>query len=391
MRCFAQLDSARDFMLRQAMHLEIKPVTTKSERTLFETLPEELLKNDAQYVPPVPGAVTKILSPSSHFRETGDLQAFLAFADGKPVGRIAAMINRRYNDYHKDKTGFFGLFDFIDNVEVASQLLEVATRWLGEHGCDKARGPVNTPMGDEIGLLTSGYDTPPFILMAHNPDYYVPIYEKLGLTAVKNLNAYYMSATENTPERIAKVSERIKRSTGIHLRIINMKNLKADLRIIRELYNETLDRNYGFIPLSDEDIDLLASELKHIVNPEMVMIAEKEGVPIGFSLVFPNINEFILDVKKSPRWLRLIKLLWKIKTSSPKEARLAVLGVKKEYRHLGLGALFYSESLARGKQTYKGGELSWVEDDNKEIIRGINLMGGKLYKTYRVYENPTHA
>jgi GNAT superfamily N-acetyltransferase len=372
----------------QRMALQLRPVTTRSERTLFETLPETLFCRDAQYVPPVPGTVVKVLDPKSHFRASGDVQAFIAFKDGQPAGRIAAFTNRRYNDYHHDKTGFFGLFDFIKDVEVAGALLEAATGWLSTQGCDKYRGPVNTPMGDEIGLLTDGFDSPPFILMPYNPEYYLEIYSQLGLTPVKNLQAYYISASGETPQRLGKVVDRIKKSSGIQLRSLNMKRLKAELKIIQDLYNETLDRNYGFIPLSEADLDLLASELRHVVNPELVMIAEKNGVPIGFSLVFPNINEFMRQAKTSPRWMRLIKLFWKLKTSSPKEARLAVLGVKKEYRNMGLGALFYSESLARGKHTYIGGELSWVEEDNKEIIRGISLMGGKLYKTYRVYENP---
>ena len=170
-----------------------------------------------------------------------------------------------------------------------------------------------------------------------------------------------------------------------------MKNLKSELKIIQSLYNETLDRNYGFIPLAEEDLDLVASEMKHVIDPDLVMIAEKNGEPIGFSLMFPDINEFMTQLKTSPRWLRLIKLFWKLKTTSPKKIRLAVLGVRKEYRNMGLGALFYFESYARGKLTYESGELSWVEEDNKEIIRGIDLMGGKLYKTYRVYENPIHS
>lgn len=373
------------------MPLTIRPVETASDRTLFEVLPEKLFASDPQYVPPVPGSITKILHPKSHFRATGDMRAFIAWRDGKPVGRIAGIINKRYNDYHGDKTGFFGLFDFEDDFETAQTLLDAAVGWLELQGCDKYRGPVNTPMGDEIGLLTEGFDSPPFVLMPYNPPSYIAMYEKLGLKAVKNLGAYYISSSEQTPERIGRVVERIKKSTGISLRSLNMKTLKSELKIIQDLYNETLDRNYGFIPLSEDDLDLLASELKHIVNPELVMIAEKGGVPIGFSLVFPNINQFMRELRSAPRWLRLIKLFWKLKTQSPKEARLAVLGVRKEFRNMGLGALFYSETLARGKQTYVGGELSWVEEDNKEIIRGIGLMGGKLYKTYRVYENAINS
>lgn len=373
------------------MGLQIRLVETRADRTLFEVLPEKLYTGDPNYVPPVPGTITKILHPNSHFRTSGDIQGFIAWREGKAVGRIVALTNRRYNDYHGDKTGFFGLFDFEDNVETAQTLFDAAEGWLAAHGCDRCRGPVNNPMGDEIGLLVDGFDSPPFVLMPHNPSYHLKIYEAMGLTPVTNLGAYYVTSAGEAPQRLNRVVERIKKSSGVKLRSINMKKLKSELKIIQDLYNETLDRNYGFIPLAEKDIDLVASEVKHVVNPDMVMIAEKNGYPIGFSLVFPNINEFMTELKTSPRWLRLIRLFWKLKTRSPKQARLAVLGVRKEFRNMGLGALFYLETLARGKRSYIGGEMSWVEESNKEIIRGIELMGGELYKTYRVYENPIHS
>jgi GNAT superfamily N-acetyltransferase len=272
-------------------------------------------------------------------------------------------LNGRYEKYHGERVGFFGLFDFIEDVGVAQALLDAAVGQLELWGATKARGPANTPMGDEIGLLTEGFETSPFVMMTYNPPYYVEIYQKIGLHAVKNLHAYYISAG-SVPKRVEKVVERIRKSTGLTIRPIRMKQLASELKIIQKLYNETLDRNYGFIPLGDADMDHLAADLKPVVDPELIMIAEKDGVPVGFSMTIPNINEFLLRTRGNG----------------------SVLGVTPEYRHAGLGALFYAESMLKGGTKYIGGELSWVEEDNKEIIKGITLMGGKKYKAYRVYE-----
>lgn len=368
------------------MPIQIRECLTSSDFRVLESAPEKILPDDAFLVPALPGTITKIFKPASLYRKHGKVSGWLAYRDGKLVGRIAAFLNDRFVAYHDSRMGFFGLFDFVNDLEVAQALLESARTRLKEWGCDRIRGPVNHPMGDELGLLSEGFDSSPFVLMPYNPPYYLDIYAKLGLELAKTLYAYHMSATAQPPERLRKIAERIRKSSGVTIRSVNMRNLKADLKIIRMLYNETLDRNFAFVPLSDEDVELLAQDLKVIADPELIMIAEKNGEPIGFSIVFPNINESLRRVGGGPSWWKLLRFLWNFKTRPPKEARLSVLGVKKDYLHLGLGALFYIETLERGRTDYIGGELSWVEEDNKEIIRGIQLMGGEPYKSYQVYE-----
>jgi ribosomal protein S18 acetylase RimI-like enzyme len=303
------------------------------------------------------------------------------------VGRIAAITNRLHNERYKDKTGFFGYFDSIDDEEVARALFDAAKGELKKRGFEIMRGPFNPSPNDEMGLLVEGFEAPPFIMMPYNPPYYVGLYERLGLKAIRNLLAFYISADVKEPERIKKIVERVRRSTGLTIRSINMKDLKNELLIFRDLYNVTLDRNWGFIPITTEDLELLASDLKSIADPRMVLIAEKNGVPVGFSLTIPNINEVLVRTRGVSTPMRVAKFLWYLKTKAPKTARLLVLGVKPEFRNTGIAALFYHETLMRGKQSYVGGELSWVEDNNHEIIKGITVMGGKAYKTYRVYES----
>lgn len=368
--------------------ISIKKVQTKADYKLFEKIAEKIHGEDPYFVPPFPGSVVKLVVAQSPFSRHGDVVCFTAWRDGQPVGRIAAIENRSHNAYHKDRVGFFGFFDFINDVEVARKLYQAAREELQRRGLQSIRGPYNPSINDECGLLTEGFEACPMVLMPYNPSYYVDLYEKVGLVPARDLHAYYISGSQEAPERILKIVERVKRTTGLSLRPLSLKHLDRDLRIIHSLYNETLNRNWGFVPISLEELQEAAKELKVIVDPELVMIAEKAGEPAGFSLVIPNINEFLWRGKSSPVWLRVLKFVWWLKTSRPKEARLTVLGVKPQYRNKGIGALFYAETLLKGGQKFVGGELSWVEANNDEIINGISTMGAKRYKNYRIYETP---
>jgi GNAT superfamily N-acetyltransferase len=337
-------------------------------------------------VPPFPGSISKIFNSDSPFAKHGDLLPFVAFKNGEPVGRIAAIENRTHNSYHKEKAGFFGFFDCVDDPEVAKELFNKAKEELGRRGLDPIRGPYNPSVNDECGLLIEGFESSPMVMMPYNPPYYLKLYQGLGLNPFQDLLAFYISANVHAPERVRRIVERVQRSSGFTIRSVDMSRLKEDLKIIHELYNVTLNRNAGFHPLTFEELEFIADDLKQIADPSLVLIAEKKGVPAGFSLALPNINELMWKARSKSSAMRVLKFVWYLKTKQPKEARLAILGVRPEYRNTGIGALFYYETLMRGKKKYIGGELSWVEDTNHEIIKGITLMGGKKYKTYRIYE-----
>lgn len=340
-------------------------------------------------MPPFPGSVSKIFGPKSAFLKHGELFPFIAVKDGEPVGRICAVVNHAHNEYYKDKIGFFGFFDCIDDLEVARALYEAARKKLSEKGFATVRGPYNPSVNDECGLLVEGFDSAPMVMMPYNPPYYLDLYEKLGLQRARDLYAFYISAETEAPERIRKIVDRVRKSTGLKVRNIDMKNLKSEVKILHKLYNVTLDRNWGFVPIELEDLEFSIDDLKAIADPNMVLIAEKNGVPVGFSATVPNVNEFMSGVRHlNSTVMRVLKFLWFLKTRTPKEARLFILGVAPEYRNSGIAALFYLETLLRGKKKYIGGELSWVEESNHEIAKGITFMGGKKYKTYRIYEQP---
>ncbi|MFM8269975.1 MAG: N-acetyltransferase [Pseudomonadota bacterium] len=340
-------------------------------------------------VPPFPGSVAKLFKPGAPFLKRGKLFPLLAFKDGKPVGRIAAIVNEAHNRYYQDQVGFFGFFDFVNDLEVAQALLTEAASILRKEGLTTLRGPYSPSSNDECGLLVEGFNLPPMIMMPYNPAFYEKIYEQLGLVRVRELYAYYLRSDIGIPKKLGRVVERVKKRSGIQFRNIDLRRMDDELRIIEDLYNSTLKRNWGFVPVTYEELQFASEDLKQIVQPELVMIAEKEGKAIGFSMILPNINEFLLRAKKHRGLLRVLNFVWSLKMRSPKEARLAVLGVKPEYENLGVPAVFYFESIQRSRKKIVGGELSWIEESNTPMIRSLEMMGAKKYKTYRIYEAPT--
>ncbi len=314
----------------------------------------------------------------------------VATRDGQPVGRICAIVNRVHNDYYKDKTGFFGFFDCIDDQEVATALFRAAEAKLRAEGLTSMRGPYNPTVNDELGLLVEGFDSIPNIMMPYNPPYYEKLIAGAGFSTARTLGAFFIPNVDPSP-RVVKIVERVKQRSGLTLRPVNLKKLDSELEIIHGLYNRTLDRNWGFVPITLEDLKFAAGDLKTIADPNLVMIAEKNGQPAGFSMALPNINEILWRIKKSPRWLKPLQFLWHLKMHPPSTARVAVLGVLPEYRGTGIGALFYAESLWYGGKKFRGGELSWIDEDNEEIMSGIKVLGGTREKTYRLYEKAVGA
>jgi len=339
-------------------------------------------------VPPFPGSVAKLFAPSAVFLRHGELYPMIAWRDGRPVGRIAAIVNRAHNRHYGDRTGFFGFFDFIDGEEVARALYEAAMAKLVSRGCDSVRGPYNPTINDEVGVLVEGFERPPFVMMPFNPAYYAATYERLGLKTAHDLYCFLIRRNQKIDDRITKIVGRVKRSTGLTLRTLDLGRLDQELRVIEMLYNKTLCRNWGFVPITYEELQFAAKDLKAIVDPEMVFIAEKNGAPVGFSMIIPNVNEYLWKARGSRSSLmRVLRFLWNLKFSRPKEVRVAVLGVLPEYSGSGIGSLFYYESLVRGRVKYEAAELSWVEDTNKDMMSGIALLGGEKYRTYRLYES----
>ncbi len=369
-------------------HIEIKTVNSNKDLMNFIKLQWKIYANDPQWVPPLISDRKKLLDKKKNpFFQHSEMEMFLAYKDSELVGRIAAITNENHNKFQNDNVGFYGFYECIDDQEVNDTLFKTAEDWLKAKGKDKMLGPMNPSTNDEAGLLIEGFDTPPYVLMCHNPAYYAKLHDNYGLVKAKDLFAWHLDIRGlELPEKIKRVVEASTKKYGLEIRNIHLKKLKKELQLIREIYNDAWSRNWGFVPLTFDEIDHLAADLKQIVREEFVLMVEKEGRPIGFLLTLPNINEILTQIpngKLLPTGIfKLLTGLKKIKT-----VRVVTLGVVKDYQHIGLGTILYTEIIKRAQaQGIIGGEMSWILEDNDAMNRPIQLLGSNKYKTYRVYE-----
>ena len=312
---------------------------------------------------------------------------FLALRHGRPVGRIAAIRNQLHNQRHGDKTGFFGFFDFADG-EAAAALFGSACAWLSQSGLASARGPYSPSINDTCGLLSHGFEDPPCVFMPWNPPRYQQTYEELGLSPVRQLQAFNVDMKVAASPVLVRLAARTQKNSGLSVRSFRMDRIEDDLRILQRLYNVTLDRNWGYVPVQWEELEHSAKGLRTIADPRMLYFVMCQGREVGYSISLPDINEFLLAARRWPRGdLRLIPLAWMLKTKRPRRARHLILGIEPEYRRRsGLAAFLYYETFRRFAQGYPIAEVSWIEANNKQIIRGIEILGGQHSKTYTIWE-----
>lgn len=375
----------RESSLPPSLHLQ--PCRTTREWRLFERVPEILHGGDPNFVPPFPGEVMKLRSPDHSFHLDGSLQAYVALRDGRPVGRVASVVNRTHNEFHGDRVGFFGFFDFTD-AEVARPLMEKVREDLDRSGLEIVRGPFSPTQNDECGLQVDGFEHRPYFGMPYNPPSYVDVYEELGLEGVRDLLAYDLDPEleEAFRSRLGGLAERIRKRVPIRVRPVDRGRLEEEAALVSRLFNESLAEEWNFMPLSPEGAAEFARELLGHLDSDAILIAEVEGEPVGLSIALPDANEFLADAKRLPRWLRWPRLAWLIKTRRARRARWAVFAMMPEYRKRGGTALLIYESITRGRQRYAAGELSWTQDVNSDVNSLAAQLGLVPYKRYRIYE-----
>lgn len=369
--------------------LRVREVPRGGSLTPFMDVAWKINAADPMWVPPLRMAVRDALNRDKHpFHEHADVAYFIAERGTEAVGRIAAIVNHRHNEFHEDRVGFFGMFESVDDAAVARLLVETAADWVRARGMDTLRGPINLSTNEEIsspGVLVDGFDTPPVITMSHNPPYYGRLLEGCGMAGSKDLLAYWM-ASSTPPERLVRVVERTSKRDGVTLRPLRMKHLNDEVRIIQEIYNSAWSRNWGFVPMTSAEFAYLAKDMKSVVDPELCLIAEVRGEPVGFSLALPDLN---LALKHLPNGrlfpLGLLKLLWhKRKVRS---LRLITLGLKPEYQTSGMGAAMYLRTFQVGAaKGFSTAEASWILDDNYRMRQALEKLDARVYKTYRVYD-----
>lgn len=371
--------------------MEIIPVTNRGEKRAFLRLPERLYANDRNWVCPLRIERRDFFDPKKNpFFENADVQLFLALHGGRTVGRISAHVYHNHNTTHHEKTGFFGFFDCENDYAIAEALLTHAYDWLKEQGMERMRGPANFTTNHEVGLLVDGFDRPPVVMMTYNPPFYREFVERFGLAKVMDLYAYYAHDSKPIPERVARLIERIRARSGATIRTLDLSKFKDEVQIIKSIYDRAWAPNWGFVPMTDAEFFHMAKDLKQIVDPRIVFIAEVDREPVGFSLALPDINQALIRLKGRLLPFGLIKLLWLTKVSKViDQVRVLVMGVLPEYQKRGIDNILYQETYERGPAAgYHAAETSWILETNDMMNRVAENLGHERYKTYRVYEMP---
>jgi len=369
--------------------IKIISMKSKSDKKRFIKFAWQIYRNDPYWVPPLIMDKMKILNEKKNpFFKNAEMELFMAFKNDKPVGRIAAIKNDLHNKYHNENIGFFGFFESVNDQEVANKLFDTVKDWLKNKGLDAMRGPANPSSNDEYGLLIEGFDDSPRLMMTYNPKYYIDLIENYGFKKIKDLYAYKIEYEKiiQAP-KIKRVADIARRRTGIEIRQINMKDFKNELEKVKYVYNKAWAPNWGFVPMSDEEIDLLAKDLKPIVEPSLVLFGEIKGETVGFSLVMPDYNEIFINMNGRLFPFGIFKLFTQKKKIT--WARILTLGLIPEYQRKGLDAVFYYEILQRAhKLGIDKGEASWILENNDMMNRAAVDMQGELYKKYRIYQMP---
>ncbi|MEO5800969.1 MAG: N-acetyltransferase [Gemmatimonadales bacterium] len=357
-------------------------------------MPYRLHRRDLNWVPPFRAEVKKLLDRASNpFFQHAEADYFIAEQDGEVVGRIAAISNRLHNDIHHDKVGFFGFFECINDFRVAAALLDTAAAWVRARGFDTMRGPMSFSVNDECGLLIDGFDTPNTLMMPHNPPYYLTLLETAGFTKAKDmvcLEGGSLKAPVTPPERTARAVELLKKRYGLTMRSLDMKRFADEVALIKKLYNAGWEQNWGFIPMTDAEIDNLATQFKPVVIPSIIPFVEKDGVPIAFGLGLPDLNEVLRENRGGGMFPAALTMMWKLKTKKITRARIPLLGILPEWRGKGIDSALYHWIWSKAAEVGIGwGEAGWLLEDNPGIIQGLSKAGFTAYKTYRVLDRAT--
>ena len=363
--------------------VSVAEVASEKDLMAFIRFPWEIYKGDPYWVPPLIKDLLQKFSPDHPFRSHSEMVLYLAYQEGRIVGRIAGIIDHHYIEFHREKMGFFGFFESIPQAAVAEVLIARVRDWLKDHGMEKMAGPMNPSTNDECGLLIDGFDASPCLMMPYNPKYYPGLVEGAGLRKAMDLYAYLLEQETFQLDRLNRITERLKkREPLLHVRPINLRRFDSELMIVKELYNQAWSKNWGFVPLTEAEIDDLAKNLKPLVVPDLVLFAYWGEEPVGFSVGLPDYNQVLRHLNGKVGLLGGLKFLYYSKKIH--KIRVMLLGVKHAFQKKGIEGFLYIETFKRGiNKGYFSAECSWILESNPLMQHGIEAMGGKRYKTYR--------
>jgi GNAT superfamily N-acetyltransferase len=369
--------------------IEIQPVSNRRLLTQFIRLPWSIYRGDPNWVPPLLADQKTLMSREKNpFFAHAEAEYFLAFRDNAPVGRIAAIHDRNYIDFHNEQVGFFGFFESIDDQQVADELFAAARSWLSQRGLPKMYGPTNPGTNDVLGTLVDAFDQPAMVMMPYNPSYYPALLEGAGLSKAKDLLAYWLDEKHMRIDRLERMVTLLKKRHNLSLRPINLGKLDEEIALIKQIYNDAWEKNWGFVPWTDAEIEHLGHELKPVADPELVMFAYQDDEPVGFSLSLPDMHQALIHLRSGRLFpFGILTLLRHRKDIT--QVRVLAMGIRHAFRGLGVDALFYHRTFRYAEtKGMQRGECSWILEDNQPMRATMEKMGGIVYKTYRVYEQP---
>jgi GNAT superfamily N-acetyltransferase len=383
----------------QAIHVEEIPLGDRRIRA-FAEFPWRLYRDDPSWTPPLRGdllgsrllGLVGILMPNHPYHRHAEVTHFLATCGGIPVGRVSAAINRRFNEHHHIRIGFFGFFEVVEDYEVAQRLLARACEWVKARGMSVIRGPgeYSTATHERQGVLVNGFEHPPTVELTHNPPYYAGFLERYGFKKAKDYYADTLDVRASLSERLKRIVAEARNRRDIQTRPVVVSKLKDEVRLIVRIYNEAWADNWGFLPILDEEADAIAGTLRPIVDPGLVRFAFVGGEPAAVLGAFPDPYYAL-----RPRWrwygdsdlVRIARLFW-LRTRTPR-CRLMFFGIRPGFRRIGIDALLYEEVKEYGmRRGYRECEASMLLEDNDLVLRASEFMGGRRYKTWRIYDLP---
>lgn len=370
--------------------LTVRAVESRRDLERFIRFAYRVYRDDPNWVAPLLGDLRHALTPGRHpFWSHAERALFLAERDGRVVGRVAAIDDRNYNAFHDSSIGFFGFFETENDQEVVDALFDAVYGFCREHGLATVYGPANPSMNDESGMLLGPHDMPPYVKMSYNPPWYPALVEAAGFTKVKDQLAF-VARDQPMPAKIERVVRMYRDQPGIEMRRVDMAHLERDLGYVKEIYNDAWSRNWDFAPMTDEEIDELARQVKPILKPELCPIVFYRGEPAGIAVGLPDYNQALIGLRGHLYpfgWLKFLLARRRID-----RARVWALGIRRKFHGLGLGSLLYHQSVVGARQLgYREAEMSWILEDNEAMIRPLMLFDARVHKTYRVYQHPVPA
>jgi len=368
------------------MKLTIRPVKTRQDLRRFVRFPWTIYKNDPHWVPPIISDQTKFLVKGP-FLEVGERELFLAVKDGKPAGRLSAHLNHQYEEHWDRETGFFGFFECVNDPDVAKALFNAAEAWLKARGKTKILGPESFSIYDECALLVEGFDDDPTLLLAYNPDYYESLLLECGFKKAVDWYAYMGDEAVKVTETMQKIRERVLKRERVVIKTLKKDEFRKRAEEVKDIFNEAWRENWGHLPFTETQFKYLFAEMKRVAVPELTYFAEAGGRTIGFSLTIKDANQALKRARGRLFPFGLLKILWGLKKVS--RLRTIVMGVLKEYRNRGIDTVFYLNTIENGrKMGYTESECSMVVETNTKMLKALEAIGARRYKTYRLYEKP---